>query len=254
MAAGERGFSSKGTVATKREFPLIPAGDYQLKLLGEHASIKIADKVGAFPYVNARFEVLDSAKEEGAKNPLLFHMFFTSLRPMKDGNLQPNNADQIVGYAHGLGEEFETEAIVQQKDDNGKLCDAISAKAIEKWLKEHDGAVVNAKVTVQRATAKDLAAGYSDKNKIAYFIEAEGGVAGPDDGDEAGDEEVETGPDAEETDSEPDEELSEAGLEEDEEVEEEPAPPPKKAAVKVAPKVAPKKVVQGPAKKSATRR
>jgi predicted RNase H-like HicB family nuclease len=215
---GERKWSSQGKETKKFEFTKVPAGDHEAKLDASGAAVAKAevgkDGKAKFPYVKVRFEAMDTATTEGGKNGLLFHNLFCSLRPDKNGGLMPQRADQIVGLARALGEEYDGN-VLEMKDEKGDIVEVLDPNEMVQWLKDHDGALLNLHVKMQKGTPEWP----DEKSVISYFIEVEPNNA------------FSTGETAEEAEEEIEEEA------EVEEVEEEPAPPPKKKApLKVAPK------------------
>ncbi len=208
---GERSFTTEGKKGKKFTYPIPPAQDWQAKLITDSASVGKKNEPGKFPYVNLRLELLDSATEEGGKNCLLFHMLFTSQKTGKNGDIMTDRADQIVGLAHALGEEY-AGSLITMKDENGNDVDCIDPYKMVEWLKAHDGAIIGLHSKVQAANGA-----YPAKGVVAHFIEVEQDNAFSDG------------------------ETAEEAEEEIEEQEEEEAPPPPKKAAKPALKVAGKK-------------
>ncbi len=175
MATGERGFSTADVEKTKRNFDPIPAGDYDLKLLADKAEIRTADaKINPktkkmsepVPRVSLRFEVLNSAKEEGGKNALLFHDLGTKMDPDAGGVIGPTQADQLKGLTDALGADGEFPFA------NYKGKKIIDPRSIVSYLKSHNGEVVRAHVKVQAGTKE-----YPEpKNKLTEFFAAGDGV------------------------------------------------------------------------------
>jgi hypothetical protein len=198
MAVGQRTFESRDVVVKKFSSEPFPAGEYDLKLETEAASVGKKDEPGKFPYVNIRWRALGTASQEGGKDRLLFHMLFTSLKPMKNGGLMVENANQIVAMARAMGQEIGDAGIglKSQKDENGQMQDYLDPQAVLQWVKNNDGVVVKAKVKVTKSKE------YGDKNEIDFFEPAEAAAS------------------EEESYEEP----------EQEEEEHDPIPPPRKAA------------------------
>ena len=218
MAKGEKTFSTLGREVRRYTSEPFPAGDYQLKILGDTFEIRKAEtkvdkdgnEVPTFSYINGAFEVLGTG-EDGKRNRRVYHNFFLRQKPGKDGSVMSDRADQIVGLARGLGVEIEGISMVQQ---NGE--DIIGPKSLLKWLQSQDGAVVDAHIKVARGRKDAQGNMYQDRNEIEYFIEKEGGSSGPgsDDDEEFEDEE---GEEVEQDEAEEDEEDDETTEEEDEE-------------------------------------
>lgn len=202
MAKGSKTFSLSNTEKKKRSFEPFPAGDYDLKLLGNTIEVKTPqvtkERTNPIPYVNVAFEALGTGVD-GGKNKRVYHMFFLSLKPGKDGIVSPATVDGLKGFADAIGDQPDMK-IVEVGD-----VEAISALAVKKFLAEHDGEVVRAHVTIQRGT-KDFP---NDKNVIKEFIESDAN-SGSD--DEESDEEDTDEEDTEETDED---ESDEEGDEED---------------------------------------
>ncbi len=170
MATGE--WSSKGKEAKKFNFEPFPPGEYELKLLGDSTETRRKQEPGALPYNATRFEALGTATGEGGKNRLLFHNFFLSLKPGKGGDAMPERADQLAGFGKALGDEpqLPTQEYNIGTPDVPSYVTILDALVVKKWLIAHDGAIVKAKVKVDRGS-KD----YGPKNVVEFFIEAEGG-------------------------------------------------------------------------------
>lgn len=246
MAKGEKKFSTSGRESRRFTSEPFPAGTYDLKVLANKFSIampkpkldqKTKEEIPGFAYIKGAFEALDTA-EAGGRNRLVFHMFFLKLEPGSDGSLMVDRADQLVGFARALGLEIEA----SESKQNGKP--VINAQEVLKWIQGQDGAIVSARVKIQKGdTNKDTGEKYSDKNVVEYFIEADD-AAGPD-ADEDEDEEVDETDEVdadEDEDEEVDEDDEEVEEDDDEEVEEEePAPVKRKSKAAPAPAAKAKK-------------
>lgn len=230
MATGERGFSTADTKKTKRNFDPIPAGDYDFKLLGKQAEIRVAEprkneKTGKMsqpvPRVSLRFEALDTAAE-GGKNKLLFHDLYTSMVPDKGGILAPTGADQLKGLADGLGVEADIPFQMYTPKGSTTPIKILNPRVLLEWIKAHDGQVVRAAIKIQAGT-KDYP---EPKNKLTEFFEA---------GGESSEESSEEAPaDGEEFVEEASESSDDAALEELPSFEEEEPTKPAKATAKPA--------------------
>lgn len=175
MATGEKKFSTSGREVVKFQNTPIAVGDYELKLIADTVKIGKRPEPGKFPYVQIAFEALDTAAEEGQKNRRVYHMFFLSTKPAKNGMIMVDRADQVVGFCKGLGEEAAFPMVPMLGEDKREY-DVIHPKAIEKFLKERDGVIVKAHIKIRKDKE------YGDKNVIDYFEEvAVGSSSGPDD-------------------------------------------------------------------------
>ena len=207
MAKGSKTFSLSNTDKKKRSFEPFPAGDYDLKILANTVEIKTPavtkERPNPIPYVNVAFEAIGTA-QDGGKNRRVYHMFFCSLKPGKDGIVSPATVDQLKGFADALGDQPDMK-IIEVGDT-----ECVSQLAVKKFIEEHDGEVVRAHVAIQKGS-KD----YPDpKNVIKEFIETDES-SGSDDEEDEPEEDEES--DAEETDEdESDDEGDEDSDDEDE--------------------------------------
>jgi len=233
MAKGESTFNLGKVDKKKRTFEPFPAGDRDLKLLGDTIEIKKPDlskkpdpkKDPPVSYVSVAFEALGTAQEEGGKNRRAYHSFYTRLKPGKDGIITPQCVDQIKGLADGFGDASNIDLKVVE--ENGQQ--VLSVLSIKKYLESHDGDVVRARVGIQKGT-KDYP---NPRNRIEEFFDAEEGSEREDEEDESEEDEDESD-ESEDTDEgdedEGDEDESDDEDEDEDEDEEEPAP--KKKSVK----------------------
>lgn len=203
MAKGESNWTTKGKTAKRFSFTPVPAGDHEGKLDTSTASVAMAAGEGKFPYIKIRIEILNSAEAEGQKNRLVFHNLFCSMKEAKNGDLMPERADQLLGLAKALGEDFEP-PYIQMPDENGNDVDVLDPKVVLQWLREQDGKLIKLTTKIDH---KDK--NYDPKAVVKYFHETE-------QADAFGAEE---------------EEVEEVEVEEEEE-----APPPPKKTAKPAPK------------------
>lgn len=203
MAKGQAVWNSAEQEVVKYSFKPFPAGDYELKLLGETVDIRTS-KAGR-KYLSLGFQALGTAKlTENSNDSRVYHMLFLGLTPDKRGKLTPNRADQLKGLLDALGEQRKFAAV-----PNGGG-DMLDIRAISKFLKEKDGEVVEAHVRIQKGD-KDYP---NDKNVIDYFIAADEAGEKEEEGDE--DEELEDDEDSELEDNEEDDEELEDEEEDDE--------------------------------------
>lgn len=168
MATGSRNFSSKGQ-QTQKGFSAEPfaAGDYELKLHSDSCEIRQGSGPGKAPYIsNLYFEAMGTA-EEGRPNRRVYHNFFTSLAPGKDGISMPMRASGLVAFARAIGEEYEG-STSDFTGEGGEVFEALTPKEVHRWLKERDGQTCQGHVKVQAANKE-----YSAKNVISAFEEQE---------------------------------------------------------------------------------
>lgn len=203
MAKGEKRFSTKGKQARKFESTPLPPGEYELKARGADAKVQKKQEPGSMPYVSVPFEALGTASQEGGKNRVIFHNFFLSLKPGKDGSLMPERADQLVGFAQAAGTDIDL-GTISVRDADGNPQDVLSPQEFVAWLKANDGTVVKAKTKVRPGDEKK---GYSPRAEITYFIESENAEADEDEEDDDTNSDEETEDDEDEDSDEDEEEI-----------------------------------------------
>lgn len=158
---GERTYSTSGKTPVRDTFPPLPAGNYELTLLGETVEVGKSDKVGSMPYVRVRFQV---ALPEG-KTRKVSHFFACDTRP-RFGSPPPDKADGICGYAKALGEEF-TGGMVEVPDEQGQNVLCLDPQDLAAYLRGKDGMVTKAHLRIKKAKE---GSGYSDDNSVSRFI------------------------------------------------------------------------------------
>ena len=226
MATGERTYSTQGRTPAKFEFKPIAPGEYELKLNSDWTQ-RVAEGEGKIPYVTGSFTAIGSGN--GGKDRRVFHRMMLGLAPGKDGVANADRANSILGLAKALGTEFSAPVVTM----NGK--ELLSPKHVLQWIQSNDGAVLRGDVKIEKGSG-----GYEDKNVINFFVESEEQAA----------------PIQEENETIELNEATEdvggfaAETEVVEEEEFEAVPPPKLKSVRPAP--APTRVVQGPAKRTAS--
>lgn len=175
MAAGEKSFSTAEAKKTTRNFDPIPAGIYELKLLGGSTEIRTADpsknaKTGKMsqpkPRISLRFEALGSGKD-GGKNALIFHDLYTDMTPNAGGTVAPTGADQLKGLCDALQEHADIPFVMFLPKGATEKVKILNPQALAAWLKLKNGAVVKANIKVQAGT-KDYP---EAKNKLTEFID-----------------------------------------------------------------------------------
>lgn len=215
MAKGEKKFSTQGREARKFSSKPFKAGDYDLKLLGDTAETRTSQSNPKNPpYVNVAFQALGTA-EDGGRDRRVYHNFFVSLKPGKDGSIMVDRADQIVGLSKATGQEldFDTQTI--------KEVECVNPTQLVKWLKANDGLVVKGHVKIQKG---DEDKGFGPKNVIDSFEEGEATEEADEDEetdlDEDDEDEVEEDGDEDTEDSDDDDdEIEEDDEDDDEELE-----------------------------------
>lgn len=166
MATGERTWSSAGKETKKQVIALIPKGDYELKLTTSDSRVNKKEEPGKMPYVTTMCQVLGTENAQGLPKKLLI-MLLVSLKPGKDGVVNVERGNGLVALAKSLGVDTPEFNLVQVPDAEGEPIDCIDPKEVTKWLAEHDGKVIKAHIKVEKGSG-----GYSDSNKVDYFIEA----------------------------------------------------------------------------------
>lgn len=142
MAEGTTTFTTEGRDAVKNEFPLAPIGEYEATVKGAKATVEKAQESG-LPYVKLAL-VLDNPDPAG-KPYWLFHSFFLSLKPWKDGRIGPTMADQITGFAKAAGVEFTAEQI-SVTNNEGEAIPVLQPSQVRDYLQALDGARVRLRV------------------------------------------------------------------------------------------------------------
>jgi hypothetical protein len=178
MAKGSKTISLGSTDKKKRSFEPFPAGDYDLKILGDTVEIKTPNpskrNENPVSYVSLGFEALGTAAEDGGKNRRLYHSFWCKTAPGKDGIASFQCVDQLKGFADAIGDQPELKVIEQAGQE------VISQLDVKKFLQSHDGDVVRAHVAIQKGS-KD----YPDpKNVVKEFMESEESADEDEDEDE----------------------------------------------------------------------
>lgn len=179
-STGEKTFNPGGRATHRFEStPLDPKPEYKFKLLGNSASVGKKEEPGKFPYVSVPLEVIGTAKKEGDKNRVIYHMFFTSLKPDKNGKLMADRADQFTGLFLAIGGNAPDIPVVNlpsgETNEDGELLTVrcLHAQKLKDWLVGMDGSTFKGKVKTQ--PAKD---GYPAKSVVDFFIPAENQGAG----------------------------------------------------------------------------
>lgn len=161
---GETTFTTRGRNTAKQEFKLLPNGEYELKLMGSAAEVKCKPEPGSVPYVQCTFQVTGS-------NRKIYHLFFLTLRPGKNGQAMIDREDQLLGLRDVLGvdADFSIETVQAKDKMTGELEPAqiLNGKQFADWLKGLDGTLVKAFIKTEPAMG-----GYPAKNKIGRFIPA----------------------------------------------------------------------------------
>jgi len=173
MTTGVKSFTTTGREVAKPEFPLITPGKYEARLEVSGARINVASGGGKLPYISCPIEVLNSAVREGGRNRKVFHNFFLSLAPGKDGVAMVDRQNGLTAFSRATGMPLTLEdggiLTMQKANEDGTTTDVdvLNPQQVLKWLQQLDGVVFSAKVKTEKGTA-----GYPDKSVIDYFIEA----------------------------------------------------------------------------------
>jgi hypothetical protein len=196
MAKGEMSFSTGSVDKKKRTFEPFPAGDRELKIIGDSVEIKKPQPSAKNPkpvsYVNFRAVALGTGVD-GGKDRSVFHMLFTRMEPGKDGIITPHCVDQLKGLCDALGDDGTFPII----EENGQK--VVSPLAIKKYLQKHNGDTLMAHVAIQKGS-KDYP---NPKNVIKEFLaEGEGEASSEDEDESESEDESEETDDAEESDEE----------------------------------------------------
>lgn len=181
-AQGEKNFSSEGMEVQKFDRTPIKVGDYAGVLKSSGASVKSAQDAGSVPYVGGVYiDVLNTGVGEG-QNKRVYWSAYLSLKPGKDGKVNPQRGNGLVALARAFGEELRDipvrtmSAAVKVYDKatgrstpTGELeeTDVLDARAVAEWLKERDGKELKFRSKLRPDR---------DGNKMAevdYFIEAD---------------------------------------------------------------------------------
>lgn len=199
MAKGEASFGFGNKEKKRYSFEPFSARDCDLKLLGESIEIrKSQNNPESFSRVSCAFLALGTA-DEGGKDKRVFHDFYVRLKEDKNGVKTVLRADQIKGFADGVGKQPDFPLATQ----NGEKI--LSPQAVVKWLKSFDGEVVRGHVRV-KAGSKDYP---EARNVISEFFDAE--ESSEDEESADADEELEEGDDVE-ADEDADEEVEDDDL------------------------------------------
>ena len=172
---GERRASSAGTAVSKPSFDPIATGDYTLKILGDKVTVAAPSQSNpeSVPYINARFEVLDSALTEGGKNRLVFPRFFLKNTPTAKGNVPWKGSSGLNGLAKAIGEEFDV-PVIDYTTIGGTTFEILEPVAVKAWLASKDGMTFKAHVKAVKGGEYVDASGNkqtrNDGNEIAYYI------------------------------------------------------------------------------------
>lgn len=185
MAKGES-YSSAGKQVHGFSFQPIAKGDYKLKLLEEGLGVKKSEAKGpdAIPYINTRFEVLDSAAKEGQKNRLVFPMFFLSLEPGKDGIIGPERQGGIVEFLRANGKELQT-GVLSQTQEDGSVVKYLDPKPILEMLQEMTDGITDAHIDIEpgRDSKGNKDPKVPGRNRVQKWLGAD--AVAPDEDDEA---------------------------------------------------------------------
>lgn len=166
---GERTFSFEGRTVVKPAPRLIPPGTHTLQI-GSDASIAMAKRGDAVPYVNISFAVQGTATSEGGKNLRIFHRLFLSLAPGKDGKLSLDRESGLLAMAQAMG-TLPPECTVVEREGNDAEGNAVkltylNPKQVVEWLQTFAGTELQARVKTEKGTTEYP----DDKSVIQKFL------------------------------------------------------------------------------------
>lgn len=187
MAKGEMRYTGSGAKVQRFDNKPIAEGDYQLEL-DDNVKVGKSTEKGpdAIPYINTQWRALgteakdaDGNPKPGAKNRVVFHKFFLSLKPGSDGVLMPERGGGILEFCRSFGEEpsFAIKTLTKSDDTTE---DYLDSEEVEAYVKSKVGEVKAAHVTIekQKGPDKKLIPGHPGQNKIAYWELDEGAMSG----------------------------------------------------------------------------
>lgn len=173
MAKGEARFNAAGTEVVHFSSNPIPEDDYQLEL-GEEMEVRKSKEGGpdAIPYIGVRFIAQGTAQKEGQKDRLVFQNFYLSLKPGKDGVLNPARGGQLIEYYRAKGVELDA-PVLEHKLESGETVRYLDPEAVIEQLKEWSGTVTPGHVVIEKN--RDKASGKVDqkdpgRNKIGKWL------------------------------------------------------------------------------------
>lgn len=169
-AKGEKTFSIGSQQVKRFVNEPVPNKEWRFVLDAKGANIrKPQDESKPVAYVGGiKLRLIGSAREEGQKDRSIFHSLYLSLKPGKDGVLNPNRGGGLTELCKAMGQanaEFpETEYTTA---DGETVEPGLDAKAVLNWVKELDGMEGGCRTK----TKKNLKG--EDESVVDYFIEAE---------------------------------------------------------------------------------
>lgn len=158
MAKGERRFNSAGQDVVHFDRSPLPEDDYDLKLLADDLGVRSSKDKGpnAIPYINCRFEALNTAAKEGQKNRLVFKRFFLSLKPSPQGSVAPLRGGGLTELYRSKGMELEVPVLSKTivsgegEDATQEEVEYLDPEAILEQLQEWTDSVFRAHVSVDK--------------------------------------------------------------------------------------------------------
>lgn len=153
MAVGETKFSSRGQAVKRFTNNPIPRGVYPLELLGDGMEVKVSkdNPENSIPRVGVRFAAQGTGKD-GGKDRLMFHDFFLSLKPGKDGVAMPFRGGGLVEFARAQGDELENIDLLEKtiEVDGAPLkVKYLDPAQVMEYLESKVGVVTEGKVTIE---------------------------------------------------------------------------------------------------------
>jgi len=172
MAKGEARYSSAGKAVHRFDNTPLPRGDYDLNLSEEGLEVKKSEEKGpdAIPYINTRFRAIGTAAKEGAKDRLVFHKFFLSMKPGADGIIMPERGGGIVEFCRSFGEEADF-AVLKLKKSDSSTEDYFDPEEVMEYLKSKVDEPRKAHVSIeaQKDREGNTVKGHPGNNKIAHW-------------------------------------------------------------------------------------
>lgn len=178
---GEKRFNSGSTTLDKPKFPLLPTGDYELKILGDKVSVSAPSESNedGLPYISTQMEVTAGAGNTeyttpaSGKNQRIFPRFFLKVTPTEKGFVAVKARNSVTALAKAIGEDFDVTVLDYTTRTNNTF-EILNPQEVAAWLKSKDGMTVKAHVKqVKGGTYTDKNGAEREKpdsNEIQYFI------------------------------------------------------------------------------------
>lgn len=201
---GEASLDTGTAKVTKFDFKPIPVAMYDAKGTGVVEKKKAAG-AGKLPYVETRFELLNTSgkKGKGGKNRTVRHRFFLKRTPTESGFVMVLRQDQIVAYCKALGIKAKLPLISMTETDaegNSAKVQVVDSDAVVKLLEKTKGKVFKLKTKNE----KDQ----TDPNKLWPLVDFFGPADEEDAEESDDDEETEEEEEADDEDDQDDDDDS----------------------------------------------